>query len=69
MIYEWVTARQTVLIVDNQHPGYPVILFGAWMRDGWEVVSVTPLPPTSGVDMCIAIGVLRRAVHDAEVGQ
>lgn len=57
---KWVTARETVSIVDNQHPNaYVSPLFQMWIDKGWEIVSVMTLPPTSTIHMCVAVGVLR----------
>jgi hypothetical protein len=59
--YEWVTAQQHVSCVDNQHPGrYRTELFERWVKEGWEIQSVMTLPPTSSLDMCIAVGLLKR---------
>lgn len=59
--YDWVTVRQSQSIVDNQHPNFPATVFDNWVGDGWEIVSVTPMPPHSSMCSCEAIGVLRRA--------
>ena len=58
--YEYITAMERPSITDNQHPNYPSPLFRQWTAEGWEVVSVTVLPPTSEIGMCKAVGVLRR---------
>jgi len=58
--YEWITISGTPGVTANQNPRYRSSLFSMWQADGWEIVSVTVLPPTSDRDMCKAIGVLRR---------
>lgn len=65
--YEWVTAREMPSVADNQTPGrYIAPLFRQWTREGWEIVSVMTLPPKSACDMCVAVGVLRRAALPPE---
>lgn len=58
---KWVTVRENVNVTANQHPGpYIKPLFERWTNEGWEIVSVMTLPPDPhGIDMCVAVGVLR----------
>lgn len=58
--YEWVTVSARPEISANQSPMWRSALFSMWQADGWEIVSVTVLPPISEIDMCRAIGVLRK---------
>jgi hypothetical protein len=61
--YDWITAMERPSIVDNQTPGpYVRPLFDWFVKEGWEIVSVTVLPEArvSSCDMCTAIGVLRK---------
>ena len=59
--YEWVTAF-TTQSVNNQNGGhYYAPLFDGWTKDGWEIVSITPIPHASSWMGFVLVGVLRRA--------
>jgi len=56
----WITVRESVPASANMNPNFPSTLFGSWLLKGWQVQSVSVLPPTSADQMCVAVGVLRK---------
>lgn len=61
--YEWVTATAEQH-VSNQNGGiYYSALFTGWTRDGWEIVSITPVRHATSWLGFLLVGVLRREIR------
>lgn len=62
---EWVTATAEQSISNQNGGDYYEALFRNWTREGWEIVSVTPIPNANSWAGFRLVGVLRREIRRA----